>query len=360
MSSSNPKILLTGATGYIGGSILSQLLSSPDASKYGPITCLVRGEERQKILTKKFGDRVNPLLFADLDDSVRILEIASQHDIAINTTNGYHAASARNIVLGLAKRKRETGKDVWMIHTSGTSNMADRPITKKYLNANENQVFSDKDDIYGYEKKRNEEQPYLQRIAELGVIDTGIETGVKTIVIMSPLIFGTGTGEFNKLSIQIPALTRFALQKGYAVQAGDGKGIWNRVHIADLAKLYQIVLDKILAGGEDVPFGKRGIIFSEAGSYSWGELAQGIADAAFKAGKIPTREVKSVGVKEMAEAFGAFTGGDAELLGELGLASNSRTKGDVSRSLGWKPEKGDKEWQATFEEELNAILAQGV
>src|SRR5689334_13797973 len=130
--SDSPKILLTGATGFIGGTILTQLLtsSSPELEK-PKITCLLRGNDRAAKLTEKYGDRVHPVIYQGLDDLSTTVDIASQHDIVINTTDGYHAASAQALVRGLAQRKKETGRPVWMIHTSGTSNLSDRPITGK-------------------------------------------------------------------------------------------------------------------------------------------------------------------------------------------------------------------------------------
>ena len=108
-----------------------------------------------------------------------------------------------------------------MIHTSGTSNMADQPISGTYL---EDKTFDDeKDDIYAYEKMRNEKYAYAQRSAELGVIDAGLETGVKTIVIMSPTIYGIGTGHFNKSSIQVPAYAQVTIENGHGVIVGEGK-----------------------------------------------------------------------------------------------------------------------------------------
>ena len=353
MHSSRPKILLTGATGYIGGSVLSALLSSNHESiKSSSITCLVRGQDKADALIATYKGRVTATLFRDLDDTDRVIEVASQHDIVLNTLQAFHPSSSAALVKGLAERKKRSGKDVYLIHTSGTSNLADQPITKKYT---EDRIFSDSaGDIYDYEKRRSDVQPYDQRITELGVIDAGLESGVKTVVIMSPTIFGIGTGSFNRLSIQVPTLLRFTISSGQAIVIGDGQGYWDHVHIADLARLYENVLAKMLAGGEDLPFGKEGIIFSESGQHTWNELAQGVADAAFEFGKIKTREVRHVSVKEGAEAL---TEGD-ELLAELGFASNSRTRADRARSWGWKPSKGAEDWKKHFAEEMKVILEQ--
>ncbi|KAK5124977.1 hypothetical protein LTR85_001167 [Meristemomyces frigidus] len=355
MTSEKPKILLTGATGYIGGSILSHLLKSESpALQDTTIKCLVRGTDRVAELNTAYGRRVDPVLFKDLDETDRMIEIASQHDIIINATLGYHPASAAALVEGLAKRQQATGKDVFMIHTSGTSNLADQPITKAYTESDPERVFDDsKDDIYGYEKMRNEQQPYGQRTSELGVIDAGLEKGVKTLVIMSPTIYGVGTGEFNKSSIQVPAYVKATIANGQAVVVGEGKGVWDNVDVEDLAELYTLCLLNILEKhGEDLPFGKKGIIFSENGRHTWKELAQGVADAAYAASKIKSKDVKSVSLEEGAKVL---TGGD-QLLVELGFSSNSRTKGVVGRKLGWKPKKGPEAWEASFSDEVKAAI----
>lgn len=348
-----PKILLTGATGYIGGSVLTQLLTSKEpALQNVPISCLVRRQEQFELLLSTYGKRVNPVLFADLDDSETIIKVAAEHDIVINTTIGYHVESARSLVQGLEKRKAVTRKPVFMIHTSGTSNLADQPISKKFLEADPERVFSDHDDIYSYEHVRNAKQPYPQRTSELGVVDQGLQSGVSTLVIMSPTIYGLGSGLGNKLTIQVPLYIRSTLASGQAIMVGEGKGVWDHVHIDDLAKLYEIVLLRIIEGGKGLPFGKQGIIFSAAGRHSWGEVAHEVAQASYLAGGIKSLDVMSVSLEEGAKVL---TGGN-ELLVELGFSSNSKTEADVAQSLCWKPVKTQEDWHNHFRHEVDAIL----
>ncbi|KAI1412216.1 NAD dependent epimerase/dehydratase family protein [Hypoxylon sp. FL1857] len=356
-TSESPKILLTGATGYIGGTILSYLLnSSSPALKNATITCLIRGTDRAAKLTAAYGSRVNPVIYKDLDDVEATAAAASQNDIVVNTTNGYHSASTQALLRGLEQRKAKTGRDVWMVHTSGTSNLGDRPITKKWVEP-EGREFNDAtDDIYGYEKEREEKEgPYGQRTTELGVVDTGLELGVKTLVIMSPTIFGFGTGLFNKMSIQIPAFARAVLQQKRAVVLGDGKGVWDHVHVEDLAELYLLVIRRILEqGGEGLPTGKKGIIFSANGRHSWLEVSQGVADACYEEGRLLNREVHPVGIPDIVKLFM----GDADIA-ELGFASNSRTVSSVARALGWKPTRGEEAWKKEFKDVVKAVLEQG-
>lgn len=132
---------------------------------------------------------------------------------------------------------------------------------------------------------------------------------------MSPTIYGIGSGKFNKLSIQIPMLIRLSLKSGQAIVIGDGRGIWNYVHIDDLAELYAILLRKIL-NEENVPSGEQ-IMFSESGSFSWKDASQGIADALCKLGVTKTADVKQISLEDAARQF---FGGNA-LVAEVGFSS---------------------------------------
>ncbi|KAI4865655.1 NAD dependent epimerase/dehydratase family protein [Hypoxylon rubiginosum] len=361
-SSTSPQILLTGASGYIGGTILTQLLNSTSpALKDATISCLLRGSDRAAKLTATYGSRVRPILYKDLDDTEATIAAAAEHDLVINTTLGYHVASGTALIQGLAKRKAATGRDVWLISTSGTSNVADRPISRAWVNEPEDREFDDAtDDVYAYEKDREvREGPYLQRTAELAVVDAGLALGVKTLVIMSPAIFGLGTGLFNNISIQIPTLIRSALRTGRAAVVGDGRGVWDNVHVEDLAELYVIIARRVLEdGGEGVPTGKKGIVFSGNGRHSSLEVAQGVADACHAEGKLATPEVESLSLAEGAKVFVIGNNDwEGEKFVELAFASNSRTVSTVGRRLGWKPTRGEEAWKAGIRDDVKAVLA---
>ncbi|KAK6856204.1 hypothetical protein PG995_008355 [Apiospora arundinis] len=358
-SASYPRILLTGATGFIGGTILTNLLSQSSLAHL-TFTCLVRGADRVTKLTAHYGDRVKPVLHEGLDDLEAIESIAAQHDIVINAGLGYHPASAQALVRGLGQRKAANPeRDVWMIHTSGTSNLADRPITgggSDDSSQGELREFDDATvDIYGYEKRLEEAAPYAQRTTELGVVDAGMALGVKTLVIMSGLIYGRGTGLFNRISIQIPVFARAALAAGRAVVVGRGAGEWDHVHVEDLAELYRVVLAEVLQdGGARLPTGKEGIIFSGNGRHTWHEVAQGIADACYAVGRVQDKTVKSVELDEAARFFDM--GIDDPNIIELGLCSNSRTVSTVARGLGWKPVRAQEAWMQGFQDDVDAVV----
>jgi nucleoside-diphosphate-sugar epimerase len=275
------RILLTGATGFIGGTVLHHLLHS-NLPALKPenytLTVLVRDASRAATFTAAWGIRVYPMVYGGLDDIKKLTSVASQHDLVVNMTLGFHAASAQALLRGLVLRKAETGREVYMIHLSGASNLSDQPVTGVYV---ENREFDDaRDDVYEYERMRNALRPYHQRTTELGVIDKSLELGVKTLVMMPPLVFGKGKGLFNRTSVQIPVYVEAALKYAQAVVIGDGKGELDHVHVEDLASLYAIIVNETLEdGGTRLPQGKKAIVFASNGRHTWEEVAQRVAHA---------------------------------------------------------------------------------
>lgn len=361
MTSTAPsQILLTGATGFIGGTVLTHLLNSSSPSlSTATITCLIRGPERAAKLSSAYGVRVRPVVYKDLEDIETTTAVAAQHDLVINTTLGYHLASAQALLRGLAQRKALTGHDVWMIQTSGTSNLADQPISRRWVDKEspKRELDDEKDDIYDYERKREALHPYIQRTTELGVVNLGLELGVKTLVMMPPLIYGLGTGLFNPISIQIPTYIRTALEHGHAVVVGEGKGELDHVHVEDLAELYKIAVVNVLEkGGKDLPMGREGIIFSANGRHTWMEVAQAAADVLYEEGGITDRRVESVGLTEGTKLLASYLETVDENMVELGLCSNSRTVPSMARKLGWKPIRGEEAWRKGFQDDVKVVL----
>ncbi|KAH8816991.1 NAD dependent epimerase/dehydratase family protein [Xylogone sp. PMI_703] len=339
------RLLITGATGFIGGSVLETLLNSPHGNiKNLRFSAIVRNIEKAKQLSDR---GVNLIEFSGLDDSEALTRAASQHDIVINTANGFHSESARALILGLGQRRKETGKDVYFFHTTGTSNIADKPHSKEYY---EPRILTDKDDLYSYLQAREAREPYAQRTTDLVSIKTGLEVGVRTYLIMSPLIYGTGKG-MKRQSVQVPTIIRTALEMGQVGVIGNGYGVWDAVHIGDVTPLYELLLAKVLAG-EDIPYGPKGIFFAETEDFTWLSLAEGLAKEMYKQGALKTADVKHLTVEEASKVW---TRGSLQLA-ELGFGSNSRSRAVLSRELGWKPTKTRGDLQKSFEVEIKMTL----
>lgn len=253
-----PPILLLGATGYVGGTVLHRLLSSTDTVLANvQVSALVRGQERADKLKATYGDRIECILFRDYDETDLLADIASQHDVVVNAGSGFHPASAEALVRGLAAGP-DRGQPKWMIHTSGCSNISDRPLT--------GQAFPDREwddadaaQVYRFEKAENEKHWYAQRAAELAALDAGRTRGVHVVSLQAPCIFGTGEGLFQRAGLVIPITMAYVVSRGYGFALGAGTAVIDYVHVADLADLYAACVGEVLAtGGAMLPSSLRG------------------------------------------------------------------------------------------------------
>ena len=343
------KVLVSGATGYVGGSVLSHLLSSTkQATRRVEISVVIRNDKRAEYFTS-LGLKVYPI--KDLDDSEALKAAASENDVVIHTASGYHTLSATALIEGLGlRKKRNPDAEVYFIQTSGTSNLADRPITRTFT---ESRDFSDEDpDIYEYLKRREAIEQYGQRTTDLAVVETGKKENVPTTIIMSPTIYGLGSGKFHRLTIQYPLQMRAALSEGKASFVGDGQGKWDFVHVLDLAELYEVVLLDWIEGRRLAPVGEKGIIFSATGSFTWKEVAERIAQVGGQLGVLEDTEPKSTSLEHAAKIW---VGGDEQLC-ELGFASTASTKAVIGPKLGWAPTRTREDWENSIREEFEEVL----
>jgi len=104
------KIFLTGATGYIGGSLAKKLIE-----RGHQVLGLVRSEEKAKLLEK---EGVQPVQ-GSLDDADVVAESARKADGVINAANSDHRAVIETLVRALH------GTEKPLIHTSGSSIICD-------------------------------------------------------------------------------------------------------------------------------------------------------------------------------------------------------------------------------------------
>lgn len=356
-----PQILLAGATTYIGGTVLDRLLAhqvSPleDAT----ITCLVRSNECANTLLRTYGEDVNLIVRKCLDDIELSALIASKHDIVINCAPATHARSVLALMEGLAKRKRRTGKDVWCLHTSGTENLADVPISGNWNYEDAVKEFDDAiDDIYEFEAMKEAKSSHPQRATELAVVRKGLELGVKTLVIMNPMVYGRGLGLFERSGVRVSAMAKVAMANGEIAVIGDGKGMLDHVHVQELAELYKILVVEMMEnGGKALPNGKSGIIFSANGRHSWNAVAQEVANVCYEEGLVSKKGLNHVDLAEGIKLFSAYIPQivSEEHIVELRLCCNAETRSSIARSLGWKPTWGEEVWKQAIRDDARLAL----
>lgn len=282
-------IFMTGATGYIGGTIARRLLD--DGHK---LRGLVRDAEKGRRLAS-FG--VEPVI-GGLDDAAILAAEAGRADGVINAANSDHRGAVEAMLEGLA------GTEKPFIHTSGSSIVADDA---------HGDVASDK--IYDEDTPIEPVPGKQARVAIDRAIREASRRGVRSIVVCPTMIYGNGLG-LARDSAQIPSLAKRAKASGVVRHVGKGLNIWSNVHVEDVADLYRLALAKAPAGA---------FYFAENGEASYRAICAAIARH-LGLGEPQVWPFEEA-AKELGENSAAYTFG-----------SNSRVRARRARSdLGWQP-----------------------
>jgi nucleoside-diphosphate-sugar epimerase len=284
------RVFLTGASGYIGGSIAHALLARGDQ-----VAGLTRTREGAAALKAQ---GIEPVVGSLKDWDLLIAE-AHAADAVINAADADDPYAVSALLTGL----RGTAKT--LLHTSGTSVVGD-------MAAGEPSPIVHTEDSYLAGGWRFEK---AGRVA----IDRAVlaaADGVRAIVVCPSMIYGTGTG-LHRDSVQVPGLMRVSRLLGAGVHVGRGENRWSNVHIADLVDLYLLALDLAPAGS---------FFFAENGEASLKDIATAISHALGLQGR--TRALS------LAEALEHWPPSAVH----YSLASNVRVTSAKARGvLGWQP-----------------------
>jgi len=203
------RILITGATGYVGGTLINRLVASSDPTIQSlTFDLLVRTPDAAEKLRSTYGKRITTILWSGLLDTSFIISTASQYDLIINVGSGFIPSGAEAFVTGLAERKSSRHRHPggsgsgapapapWLLNISGCTNLADKPLTGV---AEPDRVWEDakSHEVYAWEVAREAESPYPQRTTEVAVLTAGEKTGVNVVSLNTPVIFGEGEGLFK-------------------------------------------------------------------------------------------------------------------------------------------------------------------
>jgi nucleoside-diphosphate-sugar epimerase len=282
-------IFMTGATGYIGGTIARRLLDDGHT-----LRGLVRDEEKAKKLAAV---GVEPVI-GTLDDAPRLAAEARRADAVINTANSDHRGAVEAFLDGLSSSNKP------FIHTSGSSIVADGA---------HGDLASEK--IYDEETPLDPVPGKKARVEIDRTIRSASERGVRSAVVCPSMIYGNGLG-LARDSAQIPGLAKRARASGVVRHVGQGLNIWSNVHVEDVADIYRLALTRAPAGA---------FYFAENGEASYRDICAAIARR-LKLG-VPQAWPFAEAAKELGENSAAYTFG-----------SNSRVRSRRTRSeLGWQP-----------------------
>ncbi|GGH20257.1 NAD-dependent epimerase/dehydratase family protein [Paenibacillus segetis] len=284
------KVFVTGATGYIGGSVAKVLIDAGH-DIYG----LVRDPKKVDAL-KQIG--IKPVL-GTLEDIEVLTKYSKLSDAVIHTADSDHRGAVETFISAL----RGTGKA--FLHTSGSSVVGD--------------------DARGDSKSENiydEETPFVpmdiraDRVAINNLVrKAGIDDWVRSVVIVPSMIYGNALGLPTE-SDQLPQVIRKSKMVGAGVHVGKGVNRWSNVHIKDLADLYRLALEKAASAS---------YFFAENGEESFQDIAKSISETLGFEGK-----TMSWPADEAIAELGDWA--------RFAIASNSRVRAVHARNLlDWKP-----------------------
>jgi nucleoside-diphosphate-sugar epimerase len=328
-------VFFTGATGYIGGPILYQLLQKKGEYQ---ITALIRAKDKASKL-EALGVRV---VLGALDDTAIIAEESFKADIVIHTADCDHLPSAKAIVEGLQKKYKETVKKGIYLHTSGSG------IVSVNSRGNLDETIWNDDDV-----AQMESIPATNPHRDVDLHIFANKSAFDLAIIAPTTIYGRGhyiEGISNPISIQIPVAIKGALKHKKAQGIGKGLNRWSNVHVDDVADLFIILLNKLLKGelkGDD-----QGYYFAENGEHAWGEIYQEIGNVLHKKGIAQDASVREANTdEEIKDAFGFVEA-------VYYIASNSRARAKRGRKFGWNPKFGPDAVIKSIEPDIDYLLAQ--
>lgn len=290
-------VFITGAAGFIGGSVAARFL----AEGY-KIRGLVRTNAQADLLT---GRGIEPVL-GTLEDADILTREAQRADAVVNAASSDNLAAVQTLLNALA------GSNKVFIHTSGSSLVGDDARGEWASD----KIF-DEDTVFTPAPEK------AKRVALDKLIIDAANQGVHSIILCNTMIYGNGLG-LNPYSVQIPPLVAQARKNGVARFVGKGVNIWSNVHIEDVAELYLLALKAAPAGS---------FYYVENGQASYAEITAAIAQrlglAAPQAWPIE-EAIKEWGFGHAVYSFG----------------SNSRVSAQRARhDLGWAPKHSSvTEW----------------
>jgi nucleoside-diphosphate-sugar epimerase len=235
-------VFVTGAAGYIGGSVATRLVEAGHG-----VRGLVRSPAKADAV-RRFGVEPVP---GDLDDHDLLAAEARRADAVVNAASSDHRGAVEALVGALA------GSCKPLLHTSGSSIVA----TDARGEAS--------DAVFGEDTPFEPTPDKAARVAIDRFVTGAAARGVRSVVLCNTLIYGRGLGPHQD-SIQIPCLARQARRSGVPRHIGPGRNVWSTVHVEDVADLYLLAL----AGAKPGSF-----MFVENGEASFRDMAGAVGRA---------------------------------------------------------------------------------
>ncbi|KAF7553409.1 hypothetical protein G7Z17_g3644 [Cylindrodendrum hubeiense] len=278
-------ILITGASGYLGGTIVAQL-STANLPSHGKIFALVRNDSQEEAV-KNYG--LMPLRFDPYDKAV-VEENILLHQISVVywLIEAAKSTAQSYFIEALSNLRQETGQTVHILHTSGAKLFSD------FAGAPTDRLLLDSDlDLHATQKGQQGAHPVIQKVAvdaNNEVIELAEAQGVRSYIFVPCIVYGKGRGFGNPISIQTVAIVKAAKAAKRVYRVDTDHPSWPVSHVDDTAALYIDILKKILAE-ENVDSGSNGYYLAASGSVAWDDLYDAFAQSLAKRGIVEDSQV---------------------------------------------------------------------
>ncbi|KAJ3740587.1 NAD-P-binding protein [Lentinula detonsa] len=350
MMSEPTAVLLTGASGYLGGSLLVYLLHKFNlrSQNIKLFTLVRKAEQVGKVL--ELGGDVTPLV-GDVQDAegIKKLVIDNSVSVVLETVDARQFAVAKPFIEALTIVKERLNVPVHFIHTSGAK------MFSSHVGVDQSTFLKDDGDVYATMARLDTRHPVMKQFVSLNnqIIDFAENNGVRSYIVAPPMVYGPGTGFGNKVSIQIVALVRVARALGQLYQVDNTDTIWPLMHIDDQVTLYVTVLSNLLR--LQAPYGKNGIYFSENGTFGWRSLSLAVINALRNRNSIGIIHKLPVATDEDLIAMGEVLDCNVGMV-PVSLAGNCLIRGNNARKLGWAPQHDVEHLMSNVDNEVAFIV----
>ncbi|GAA88672.1 nucleoside-diphosphate-sugar epimerase [Aspergillus luchuensis IFO 4308] len=305
-------VFITGASGYIGGDVLSVLVSKYPDLHY---RLLVRSRDSGQKIKAQYP--TVEIIQGDLDNSETLAAESARADIII----------PKAIAQGALEGHTEE-RPVYWLHTSGAGIFSFSDTENKVYGEKGEKIYDDVQDIH---EIVNFPDHAFHRDVDKAVLEAGsVRPGVLKTAIVSPVtVYGRGRGPCSQRSRQIYELAKLTIQRQKVPIIGRGLSFATDIHIEDLTSLYVILFEKALSKQDDGLWGPEAYYLSENGEHCWGELARSIGQICVAEGFIPNAEEEAFGFEDARK----WAGYEAASWG-----LNVRCRASRARQLlGWQP-----------------------
>ncbi|KAF1851423.1 NAD(P)-binding protein [Cucurbitaria berberidis CBS 394.84] len=321
-------ILITGVSGYLGGSLLTQLTRT-NLPPHKRLYALVRSKEQAEAVRRYDSE---PLIL-DLRDEERVTKsiIDAKISIIYFLVDAVKSEHQITMIKALGEVKNQTGQDVHFLHTTGAkmfSQHAGFPTDRKILDT----------DSKLYELQKSAEPPHEIMAQALSTNNTIIETAksyrVRSYLFIPCIVYGEGEGFGNRISIQTTAVIKSAKNLRAVYHVNPEGAIWPVCHVRDTTALYVELLRSILSG-EDLEYGQNGYYLASSGSVAWADIYSAIAKALARRNVVDSEVVKRADDATLAKMGEALNCPKELVVVQLGGTCTLGT--DRAYRVGWEP-----------------------